>query len=125
MFLLYPKNIKCDGSFSLEEFRKVVDEKKAFEEKSRRKRKEIARLRRALADAESEDSQLQDSLSRLEEVSSRMIRREMQALGVLDEQPVGSVGAFADPHLPWSEVPVTETVDWDAVFGVESERVSG
>lgn len=54
-----------------------------------------------------------------------MIRREMQALGVLDEQPADSFGAFADPDLPWSEVPVTDAVDWGAVFGDDSERISG
>jgi hypothetical protein len=50
------KNIDYDGSFSLEEFRRMVDEKKSLVDKSRRKRKEITRLRRVLADAESEDS---------------------------------------------------------------------
>jgi len=119
------KNVDCDGSFSLEEFRKVVDEKKVFQEKSRRKRKEIVRLRRALVQAqdalcaaESEDSEFQESLSRLEDISSRMIQREMSALGVLEDQPSDSVGAFADPELPWSEVPVNDVIDWDAVFGV-------
>jgi hypothetical protein len=46
------KNIDCDGSFSLEEFRKVVDKKKVFQEKSRRKRKEIVWLRRTLVEAQ-------------------------------------------------------------------------
>jgi hypothetical protein len=46
------KNINYDGSFSLEEFRKVVNEKKVFQEKSRRKRKEIVRLRRTLVEAQ-------------------------------------------------------------------------
>jgi hypothetical protein len=50
------KNINYNGSFSLEEFRRIVDEKKSLVDKSRRKRKEIARLRRVLADAKSEDS---------------------------------------------------------------------
>ncbi|KAK5175941.1 hypothetical protein LTR44_011501 [Exophiala sp. CCFEE 6388] len=126
------KNIDCDGSFSLEEFRKVVDEKKVFKEKSRRKRKETARLRRALVQAqdalcaaETEDTEFQESLSRLEEVSSRMLRREMLALGVLNEQPPNESGAFADPDLPWSEIPVNDVVDWDAVFGVVGGEISG
>ena len=110
------KNIDCDGSFSLEEFRKVVEEKKVFQERSRRKRKEIVRLRRALAEVESEDNNLQDSIARLDAVSSNMIRREMQALGVLDEQPVQGSGAFADPGGPWGEVPLNDTIDWDNVF---------
>ncbi|EXJ77809.1 hypothetical protein A1O3_10038 [Capronia epimyces CBS 606.96] len=105
------KNIDCDGSFSLEEFRRVVDEKKSLQEKSRRKRKEIARLRRALADVEAEDSSVQESLAHLDEVSSRMIRRELQALGVLEEKPPEDEGAFADLNFPWSEVPFSESVD--------------
>jgi hypothetical protein len=114
------KNADCDGSFSLEEFRRVADEKKVLQEKSRRKRKEIARLRRALADAESEDNSIQDSVSQLETISSNMLRREMRALGVLEEQPPESSGAFADPELPWLEVPITDTVDWELVFPASS-----
>ena len=118
------KNIDCDGSFSLEEFRKVVDEKKVFQERSRRKRKEMARLRRALAEVESEDNELQDSIARLEEISSNMVRREMRALGVLEELPEGSAGAFADPDQPWAEVPFNETIDWDLALGGSSAAVA-
>ena len=42
----------------------------------------------------------------------------MSALSVLEGQPLDSVGAFADPELPWSEIPVNDVIDWDAVFGV-------
>ncbi|KIW85435.1 hypothetical protein Z517_00825 [Fonsecaea pedrosoi CBS 271.37] len=68
---------KCDGTFSMEEFRKVGEQKKQLVAKSRAKRKEIARLRRLIAEAEEEDVSFQGELKRLEEVSSRMLRRKM------------------------------------------------
>ena len=101
----------------------MVDEKKVFQERSRRKRKEMARLRRALAEVESEDNELQDSIARLEEISSNMVRREMRALGVLEDLPEGSAGAFADPDQPWAEVPFNETIDWDLALGGSSAAV--
>ena len=107
------KNMECDGSFSLEELRSTVEQKKDFQERSRRKRKEIARLRRALADVESEDNNLQESIAKLEELSSNMVRHEMQALGVLDEQPSQDLGAFAEPAFPWQDIPFNQTVDLD------------
>ena len=45
----------------------------------------MARLRRALAEVESEDIELQDSIARLEVISSNILRREMQALSILEE----------------------------------------
>ena len=114
------KNADCDGSFSLDEFRRVVDERKAFEQRSRRKRKEMARLRRALAEVESEDNELQDSIARLEVISSNMLRREMQALGVLEEQSEAGMGAFAEPEGPWSEVLFNQTIDWEEVLASSS-----
>jgi len=107
----------CDGTFALEEFRKVGEQKKKLASKSREKRKEIARLRKALAEAECEDNEVQDSLAHLEDVSERMIRREMLALGAFDRVPENQEVAFADPSFPWAEVPVNDTVDWEAILG--------
>jgi cell division septum initiation protein DivIVA len=83
------KNADCDGTFSLEEFRKIVDQKKKVQEASREKRKDIARRATLLAQAQAElasiqaeDVALQEELGRIEELSSQMIRREMEALGV-------------------------------------------
>jgi hypothetical protein len=53
----------CDGTFSLEEFRKIVEQKKKVQEESHEKRKVIARL-------QAEDVALQEELSRLEELAS-------------------------------------------------------
>jgi hypothetical protein len=41
----------CDGTFALEEFRKVGEQKKQLVAKSRAKRREMARLRKVLLDA--------------------------------------------------------------------------
>ena len=106
----------CDGTFSLEEFRKVHEERKSLERKSREKRREIARLRRALADLENEDSEAQDDLARLEEVSNRMLKREMIALGVLDDLPQNSDISVESDGVNWSEVPLNDTIDWSAVL---------
>jgi len=107
----------CDGTFSLEEFRKVGEQKKQLKSKSRLKRREIARLRKVLADAESEDADLQDSLAQLDEVSSRMLHREMQALGVFNSVDTGQDVALADPGFVFDGVPVTESIDWSGVWG--------
>lgn len=34
-------------------------------------------------------------------------------------------GCSVRQELPWSEVPVVDVVDWDAVFSGNSEGVSG
>ena len=78
----------------------MVEERKVFQERSCRKRKEVVYLRRALAEVESEDNELQDSIARLDVVSSNMICREMQALGVLDEQSKQASSTFVDPKGP-------------------------
>lgn len=96
----------CDGTFSMEEFRKVGEQKKRLREKSRQKRKDIRRTRErrvlahgafleaqlalARADAdllaeEAADEKFNDDLAALEDASDRMLKREMQALGVFAE----------------------------------------
>lgn len=123
---------ECDGSFSVLELRKVSEQKKIVEAKSRRKRREMLKLRRSLTEArravkeaqdrlmsaelefaelENEDCVLQDSLEQLDGKIESMLRREMRALGVLNEQPADQEVALADPNL-WSSLPLTEIVDW-------------
>lgn len=113
----------CDGTFSLEEFRRVGEQKKELREKSRRKRKEIARLRRvlldaqaALASAEEADNETQDSLAALERQSERMLQREMQALGVFNNIDSDSSVALAEPDFTFQGVVTTDSIDWDGVF---------
>jgi hypothetical protein len=116
----------CDGTFSLEDFRKVGEQKKQLQSKSRLKRREIQRLRKvlleaqsALNEAEEQDSDLQESLAQLEQKSSDMLKREMQALGVFNSVGIEQEVALSDPGFVWSDVPHTETVDvdWDAIWG--------
>ena len=97
---------ECDGTFALEEFRKVADEKKRIKQRSLLKQRELARL-----EAESEDLELKESVARLDEISSRMLKREMQALGVLEQTPKGHEVAAGDPSFVWEGVPVGQSID--------------
>jgi hypothetical protein len=94
------------GSYiRLGRFRKVGEQKKQLKARAREKRREALRLRKTPMDArkalmnaqalllktetssaaaESEEANLLDSIAKLEERSSRMLQREMQALGELD-----------------------------------------
>lgn len=108
---------KCDGSFSLQEFRKVGDQKKSIKEKSQRKRREIAKLRKALVALEDEDNDLQEELARLDDISSRMLKREMQALGVFEQlDPEQEIAMAADHFSDWPLIPENEPVDWDQML---------
>lgn len=111
---------KCDGTFSVEEFRKVGEQKKQLISKSRLKRREIARLRKTLAALEESDADIQDSLAALEDKSSRMLRREMQALGVF-ESVIDSSGAdrevaLSEPEFVFDGQFVTDSIDWEQVL---------
>ena len=116
---------ECDGTFSVEELRKIGEQKKQIAAKSRAKRREIARLRKTLADLEGDDADLQDSLARLDEVSSNMLKREMQALGAFDKLPASEDVALAEPEFFLEGTPVTSSIDWNAVWnfdgGIEQE----
>ena len=117
---------KCDGTFALEEFRKVGEQKKLVQAKSLQKQRELARLRQnllraqhafleaqsALATVETEHIGLQGDIAALEEISSRMLRREMQALGVFDSVPSDHEVALADPAFVEQNVPITDMIDW-------------
>lgn len=73
----------------MQEFRKVSDQKKAVKEKSREKRRAIAKLRAALVALEDEDNDLQEELARLDDISSRMLKREIVVLGAFNKLPDG------------------------------------
>jgi len=107
---------ECDGTFSVEELRKIGEQKKQLSAKSRAKRREIARLRKTLASLEEDDADLQDSLAKLDEVSSNMLKREMQALGAFDRLPASDEVALSEPDFIWGGVPTTDSVDWDAIL---------
>jgi len=120
----------CDGTFSMEEFRKVGEQKKLLQAQCRDKRREMARLRKTLMEArlammaaetnlasvESEEVELSDSLASLEDISSRMLRREMLALGALNSLDTEQEVALSEPGHVWEGVPVTDSIDWAAVF---------
>lgn len=106
----------CDGTFALEEFRKIGEQKKLEEAKAREKRRQIASLRRTLADLEAEDVSLQDEIARLDEVSNRMLHREMQALGVFNSLENEQEVALADPGFVCEGAPQIESIDWDSLL---------
>lgn len=120
------KQRKCDGTFSLEEYRRVGEQKKRLTAEVRQKRKEIARLRSVLLDrqqemlkamqdlnsAENSESSLDASLAHWERVSDNMLTREMRAMGVLREQPEESEIALGEPIEEIVEqAPFVEYVD--------------
>jgi hypothetical protein len=125
---------KCDGTFAMEEFRKVGEQKKALEAQSIEKGRKLQELRRKLLDArrallevescfalaEDEDLRIRDELRLVKERSDNMLKREMQALGVFDELPVDKEIALAEPVLAWGGSPVSGSVDWEAVWNTGS-----
>jgi len=143
---------KCDGTFSLQEFRRVGDQKKSLKSKSLAKRREIrnlrskrvlahgalleaqatvARLERELLSVdqklvaeEDADIKFNDDLEALEDRSDKMLRREMLALGVLEQLPPDEEVAFAEPEI-WREGEAPP-LDWAEVlnFGEESATVN-
>jgi hypothetical protein len=122
----------------MEEFRKVGQQKKELQEKSRARRKEIRRIRQkrllahaalleaqqdlARADAElvneeEEDIKLNDSLAALEDKSRRMLQREMLALGVFDSVTASSGPdhevALAEPEFVFDGQFGADPIDWE------------
>jgi hypothetical protein len=123
----------CDGTFALEEFRRVGEEKKRLQGQARDERRRIMRLRKVLAaaqaelaDAEMKEVDLQDSIAAVEETSSRMLRREMQVLGVMGSLDNATEVALAEPEFVWEGAQVSESVDWDDVWlGLPSGALVG
>jgi hypothetical protein len=112
-YLRFQRNY--DSTFSIEEFRKVGEQKKQLVSKTRAKRREIVRLRKALAAIESDEAELEATLALLEEKSSNMLKREMLALGVMDSLNTEKEVALAEPLFVWANMPVTNSIDWEEV----------
>jgi len=123
------KHRKCDGSFSLEELRKVGELKKAEQKKRRQKLLEISKLRKAmleaqkaLAEAEEEQAGIEESIADLDDRTDRMLKREMLALGVFDRLPEEQEVVLGDNDFSWLDAgPATQQVDLGFLFsGQES-----
>lgn len=119
-------NVECSGSFSIFELRSVSQEKKRVEAKVREKRKQMLKLRRALleaqralAEVEEEEVELSDSVKVLDDKIDNMLKREMQALGVLAEMPEEAVVAAAEPENVWAGFPVVQQVDLPEILGLD------
>ncbi|KAK5936453.1 hypothetical protein PMZ80_011308 [Knufia obscura] len=121
----------CDGTFALEEFRKVGELKRAKQQKRREKSKQITKLRSALLTArqalqeaeatmlatEEEINEIDESIAALEDKSSRMLKREMQALGVFNSLPDEQEIALGDQDFVWEDIPLVQQVDLGGLFG--------
>jgi ribosomal protein S27E len=131
---------KCDGTFAMEEFRKVGEQKKMLEAQSLEKgrqlqevRRKLLQARRALLDVEScfaliesEDLEIRDELAKVKEKSSRMLEREMRALGVFNDLPSNAEVALAEPNFVTGDAPAAESSDWSAVLNFDaSDQVAG
>jgi hypothetical protein len=111
------KHRKCDGTFSLEELRKVGELKKTEQKKRRQKLGQIAKLRAALAEAENEQHQIEESLAELDDRTDRMLKREMLALGVFDKLPDEQEIALGDGDMSWFDEGLhMHQIDWDEVL---------
>ena len=113
----------CDGTFSLEEFRKVGEQKKLLQDRARETRQKVLQERRALIDAQSalveaeaQDAEVQENIALLDRAASDMLRREMEAVGALNSLDNGQEVALADPDFVWSDVPVAGSPDWDLLL---------
>lgn len=125
---------KCDGTFSLEELRKVGELKRAEQRKRRVRTKRVkdakAKLlaarqalmeaNKALLEAESSVMKEEDALDkidseliRIEDFVGSALRREMLTLGVLESMPEDQQIALGDTDLSFmdSSCPVAG-VDW-------------
>jgi len=143
---------KCDGTFSLQEFRRVGDQKKNLKSKSLAKRREIrnlrskrvlahgallearaavARLERELMSVDQElvaeeeaDIKFNDDLEVLEDKSNKMLRRELLALGVLAQLPPDEEVAFAEPDAIWRDsVSEEPPLDWSEVLNFGGDGI--
>lgn len=126
-------NVSCSGSFSVFELRSVSEEKKRIEAKAREKRKQMLKLRKAMMDArkalqeaeeafssvEIEEVALSDSVKVLDDKIDNMLKREMQALGVLAEMPEEAVVAAAEPENVWAGFPVVQQLDLPEILSLD------
>jgi hypothetical protein len=125
---------KCDGTFAMEEFRKVGEQKRLLEAESLEKGRKLQELRRKLMDArralmdvescfvlaEEEDLKVRSELSAVKDRSSKMLHREMQALGVFEELPPDKEIVLAEPVLARVGASPGDSFDWSEVLNFES-----
>lgn len=130
---------KCDGTFSLVELKKIGDLQREAQKKSRLKRQQIAKLSSALLEQQSalaklqseglklqsedarlrhEDVELQNQISLLDATRDRILKREMEALGVLREEAKDSEELVfsIDDNLDTTGFPLIESVDWSEIW---------
>lgn len=112
----------CDGTFSLEEFREIGEQKKKAEDELFAKRQLIAEARRKLLELEDEGIQSELWLRHLKDVSDRMIQREMAALGVLHNKPPSQQLALGDQSLNQHTLPSLDQIDFSSVFFSEDPQ---
>jgi hypothetical protein len=112
----------CDGSFSLAEFRKVGEQKKLAEAELLKKERMIAEARRRLLELEEEGLKTKEWLQHLRTTSERMLKREMEALGVFSSyQPEESL-ALGDQSLFQLPAPDPSQVDLADLFFSEDPQ---
>jgi len=112
----------CDGSFSLEEFRKIGEQKKQVEAELLKKERLIAEARRRLVELEEEGVKTKEWLAHLKEQSDRMLSREMRALGVLSSQPDDQEIALGNQSPFQHSVPDPSNVDLAGLFFSEDPQ---
>ncbi|KAK5077744.1 hypothetical protein LTR70_009479 [Exophiala xenobiotica] len=118
--------VACSGCINNDLLRLVAEEKERVKKQRREKARKLAELREALVRAqqalaamEMETFKLDETIAALEDRSSRMLRREMLALGVLDGLPADSQVAPAEPKFVWQGSKVTEGMSWADIASLE------
>lgn len=112
------KHRNCDGTFSVDELRKIGELKKSEQKKRRQKLLEISKLRAALAQLETEQHSLEESIADLDDRTERMLKREMLALGVFDKLPDEQEIALGDVDMSWLDHGLNvQQIDWESVLG--------
>jgi hypothetical protein len=76
-----------------------------------RLRKVMVEAQAALAEAELEDVDMQDGITKLDNISSWMLQREMLALGVMEPLDDDQGMALAKPGFAWAEAPSVKLID--------------
>jgi hypothetical protein len=86
---------------------------------------ELAKVEESVVEVEQEESDIANEIAILEETSRKMLKREMDALGVVNDLDVGQEIALADPSIVGHGFPGVEQVDWDATlaWGGEGESI--
>lgn len=114
----------CDSSFSLTEFRKVGEQKEVAESELLKKEQMIAETRRRLLELEEDGLKSKEWLQHLRDISERMLRCEMRALGVLSPRRPQDSLALGNQSLFQSLAPNLSQVNLvDLFFSDDPQRV--